>query len=483
MLRLQVEPDTREEQMPRIVVVGGGISGLAAAFRIRQALPHAEVGLLERGPTAGGNIGTEYQTGFTVERGPNGLFDAKPHAVQLCRDLGLGAELIRGSEAARKNRYLFINGRLQSFPTGPLGILKTPLLSSRGRLRLLAEPLQRRRGASQVEESVAEFARRRFGLEAAAVFIDALVTGIHAGDPEHLSAAAAFPRMVQFEREHGSVIRGMIAAAKARRRAMQARGEAPAPQSMWSFRHGLQVMIDALAKQLGPALRTNAPVVKLTQHNATWVLTTANDEQVTADAVVLTTPAWHQAELLADTSLSLAQEMRSIQYNAIAVVALGYRIKDTPQQPDGFGYIAPQNTGRPVLGVQWCSSVFPDRAPPGHRLWRALCGGMSRPDVAAMPDDILLQTVREELRETMGVTATPTFHRIVRWPRAIPQYTVSHLARVHRIMAKCAEYPGLYLGGNAYHGVAINDCIEQADVLANCLRNINFSHHDRELNL
>jgi oxygen-dependent protoporphyrinogen oxidase len=452
--------------MPRIVIIGGGLSGLAAAFRLRQQLPSAELVLLERQSAVGGNIGTDHVDGFTVERGPNGIFDAKPHTNQLCRDLGLGDQLIPASEGSRKNRFLFVKGKLHRLPADPLSLLRTPVLSLRGRLAMLAEPFRRRPKQLPEDESVAAFARRRFGQEAADVFIDALVTGIHAGDPERLSVRAAFPRLPKFEAECGSVIRGFLRAAKERRKAAEARGEKPQPQRMWSFCGGLQVMIDALKDHLGSIVHTGLAVKRLEKTATGWLVRGDGSDSWLADVVVLTTPAYHQAEVLTDLDAELAAEISGIRYNVVSVVALGYREADAPIRPDGFGYIAPQNTRRDVLGVQWCSSTFPDRAPPGFVLWRALCGGVSRPDVATQPDDQLLKIVHTEMKVTMGVTAEPAFTRIIRWPKAIPQYELGHPQRVERIEAMAKRHRGLFLGGNAYHGVAMSDCTEQAERIA-----------------
>lgn len=450
--------------MKRVVIVGGGLSGLAAAFRIRQTHPAYQLTLLEAKPRLGGNIGTDRIDGFTVERGPNGLFDAKPHAVQLCKDLGLGERLIAASEGSRKNRFVYLKGKLHRLPGDPLGLLFNPILSLGGRLRALTEPFRKRPANAPDDESVADFARRRFGREAADVFVDALVTGIHAGDPERLSVAAAFPRLPTFEREHGSVVKGVLRAAKARKQAAIDRGEQPAPQRMWSFREGLQVLIDTLAENLRDVIHTGVSVNGLSVDARAWTVHTDRD-LMPADVVVLTTPADHQTKLLSPLHARLGELVGGIRYAAVNVAVLGYRDADAPVRPDGFGYIAPQNTKRDVLGVQWCSSTFPNRAPPGHVLWRALCGGVNRPDVAALPDDDLLKVVHREMTVTMGVTGEPVFSRVVRWPRAIPQYELGHPARVAEIMSLGSTFPGLILGGNSYHGVAVNDCCEQAEAI------------------
>jgi protoporphyrinogen/coproporphyrinogen III oxidase len=452
---------------PRVVIVGGGLSGLSLAYRIRERLPAAQVTVLEKAPRPGGNIVTIELDGFRVEGGPNGIFDAKPHTVQLCHDLGLADRLIPASESSRKHRYLFLDGRLRELPGSLWSFLTSPVLSWRGKANLLFEKYRKRPVNSTVDETIADFARRRAGNEAADILADAMVTGIHAGDPELLSVAAAFPRLVQFEREHGSVMRGFSAAARERRRAARARGERPQRPQLWSFREGLAVLVDALRDRLGHSLHAGVHVRRIEKSAKAWTIRGEGRENWQADAVILTTPAHDQAGIVAELDSELANEMRVIPYNRVAVVALGFRQADLPDRmPDGFGYIAPQKSRRDVLGVQWCSSIFPERAPGGMVLWRALCGGWHRGEIVGWPDDRLVAAVREELRVAMGVTAAPAFVEIVRWPAAIPQYHVGHLDRVRRIEARVATLPGLFLGGNAYHGVAMNDCTEQAEVLA-----------------
>jgi protoporphyrinogen/coproporphyrinogen III oxidase len=450
----------------RVVIAGGGLSGLALGYRLREWLPSVRLTIIEKQSRPGGNILTSDRDGFRVEGGPNGIFDARPSTLQLCKDLGLGDRLIPASEGSRKNRYLFLDGRLRALPKSLWSFLLSPVLSWRGKVSLLAERYRGRPPEVLPDESVAAFARRRTGDEVARVLADAAVSGIYAGDPELLSVGAAFPRLRQFERDHGSVLRGFAAAAHGRRQEAAARGERPQPQRLWSFREGLRVLVDALGERLSDALVTGVHVRRLERSSAGWVAHGEGKDRWEADAVVLTSPAYTQAEIVADLDPGLAQEMADIAYNRIAVVALGFRRAEIGKVPDGFGYIAPQNTRRDVLGVQWCSSVFPDRAPPGTVLWRALCGGWHRGEMADWPDDRLVQAVRSELRIAMGVTAAPVFQHIVRWPAAIPQYLIGHLDRVKRIEARASAYPGLFVGGNAYHGVALNDCAEQAVILA-----------------
>jgi protoporphyrinogen/coproporphyrinogen III oxidase len=451
--------------MFRIVVIGGGLSGLSAAVRLRERLPEAAITVLEERTRAGGNIHTEHTAGFTIEHGPNGFLDAKPSTLQLSRDLGLGEVLVPGSEAARKNRYLYWNDELHKLPGDPLGILRTPLLTWRGKLAMLLEPFRRRPGRLPAGESVAAFARRRFGREAADVFIDALVTGIHAGDPERLEVRAAFPRLPKMEAEAGSVFRGVLRSTKAKKAAALARGETPMPQRMWSFRGGLQVLIDAMVERLGDSLIRGVRVTRLERTDAGWIVHGEGHDAWPADAVVNTAPAFRQAEQLDRLDETFAGELAAIRFTAVNVAVMGYRKEHAPQ-PEGFGYIAPQATRRNVLGVQWCSAIYPGRAPEGFVLWRALCGGVNRPDVATLSDDELLNVVHREMQTVMNVTAPPAFTKVVRWPQAIPQYEIGHSARVEKLEEFAARHPGLFLGGNSFHGIAMNDCTEQAERLA-----------------
>jgi oxygen-dependent protoporphyrinogen oxidase len=462
--------------MNKVIIIGAGISGLALAFRLRQAVPALDLLVLEQRDRPGGTMWTERRDGFQVEIGPNGFLDSKPSTVALCKDLGLGERLVSASEAAGRNRYLFLGGKLKALPAGLGDLVRTDLLSWRGKLALLTEPFRSRR-RERGDESVHDFARRRAGKEVAEVLADALVTGIYASDSALLSLPATFPRIAALEAEYGSVIKGFGRQAKERRRAAAARGEPyQRPGRMWSFREGLRLLVDALRERLPqpPVLGVRVRRLERTEmaesRRPGWVVAGEGQERWSAEAVVLACPAYQQAVILADLDRELADAIGAIAYNQVAVVALGYRREDVPGSLDGFGYIAPQRTRRDVLGVQWCSSIFPERAPPGQVLLRAMCGGWHRPEVVGWDDDRLLAAVRDDLRQAMGIVQPPIFHTIVRWDRAIPQYHLGHLERVARIEERAGRHPGLFLAGNAYHGVALNDCTEQAEILAQRVR-------------
>lgn len=468
-----------ERPPPRIVIVGAGISGLSVAYRLQERLPDASITVLEQGDRPGGTAWTLRDAGFQVEIGPNGFLDTKPTTLELCRDVGLGSQLVEATEAAAKNRYLFFGDRLKALPGGFGSFLSTDLLSWRGKLSLLWERFRKKRTDSG-DESIDAFARRRAGNEAADVFADALVTGIYAGDPKRLSLPACFPRMAELERDYGSVIKGFTKTAKQRRTEAKAKGVAyERPGKMRSLQGGLRVLVETLAARLKepPRFGVNVRAIRFAGHAgdgsetpslarpANW-LVHAEGHTWDADAIVLTCPAPQQRDIVADLDPELAQEIAAIPYNRVAVVALGYRQADVPMALDGFGFIAPENTRRDLLGVQWCSSIYPGRAPDGCVLLRAMCGGWQRPEIVDWDDARLLPALRAELRLAMQINAEPIFHKIIRWDRAIPQYHLGHLDRVARIDRRVARHPGLWLGGNAYRGVALNDCTEQGKIIA-----------------
>jgi oxygen-dependent protoporphyrinogen oxidase len=456
--------------VPKIIVIGGGVSGLAVAYRLQQAMPSAEITLLEQQQRPGGTARTLREDGFQLEIGPNGFLDTKPTTVALCREIGLGPRLLEGSAAAAKKRFLLLNDRLHMLPNSFGSFLRTNLLSVRGKLGFLLERFRKGRAPDR-DESIAAFAQRRAGKEVADVFADALVTGIYAGDPELLSLPACFPRIAAFERSAGSVLKGFAQEARRRREEAQSKGVAyERPGKMWSFQEGMRVLPETLA-----ALLKSPPVYGVCVRHIerqgdparpTWRVLSDGHDEWQASAVILTCPAHQQAGLVESVDPTLAEEIAGIAYNRVAVVGLGFRQADVPNSLDGFGYIAPQRSRRDVLGVQWCSSIFPQRAPGGAILLRAMCGGWHRAEMVGWDDQRLLAAVRSELGVAMGIQAAPIFQKIIRWERAIPQYHVGHLDRLSRIQQKLTRHPGLFLGGNAYRGVALNDCTEQGALVA-----------------
>lgn len=429
-----------------VVILGAGPTGLATAHRLRRLRPDWRLTVLEKDPVAGGKVRTVRRDGFVVEGGPNGFLSNAPQTLALVRELGLEGELQEASEAARR-RYLYRGGGLRPLPGSPPAALRSELLSPTGKARALAELVLGSR--SDREESVHDFLARHFGRELAERLGGAMVAGVAAGDPRALSVDALFPRLRELEREHGSVLRGMIRSTRA-------------PGRLTSLRGGTGRLLEALAEELGGALRTGVEAVALARGPDGFELTLRGGERLAADAVVLTVPAFAAASLL-EPLAPAAAVLGEIPYAPVRVFGLGYERVDVPHPLDGFGFLVPRGQGLRSLGVLWSSALFPDRAPAGRVLLRVLAGGSTDPRFAELGSAEALAAVRRDLRVAMGVVAEPVLVEEWNWRRGIPQYTLGHGARVARAEAALADLPGLVLAGNAYRGVGLNDCVRDAE--------------------
>ena len=435
----------------RIVVIGGGIVGLTAAFRLRErAAPGAEVLLLEAADRAGGHARTVCEDGFLVEAGPNGFLSrtSEPEPLALIRDLGLAASLVEARAAARR-RFVVHGRRLRRVPDSPPAFLASHALTPAGKLRTLMEPFARRAPAD-AEESVFEFACRRVGREVAEVLVDTAVSGISAGDSSELSVEAAFPLMTEMEREHGSLIRAMFA----RRQP---------PPRLVSLAGGMGALTAALEARLGSALRTRARVRRLERAGGAWRSVLDDGERVPADRIVLAAPAARAAPMLADLDPALAAGLSAFPFAGLAVVAFAFRAADLPLSLDGYGYLVARSEGLDTMGVVWDSSLFDGRAPEGMVLLRAMLGGARRPEVASLDEGELVRRARRELARVMGLGASPARTWAWRWPQAIAQYTRGHLGRVAHVRALAARLPGLELCGTSYDGIAFGAGIISAE--------------------
>ncbi len=448
-----------------VVVIGGGLSGLALAWHLREA--GAEVSLLEAGWRLGGSIQTQAREGFTLEMGPNGFLDREPTVRRLAARLGI-EERIRPADPAARRRYVYTRGQLREVPTSPPAFLGSDILPVSARLRVLGDIFSSRPEV-EVDESLAQFGRRHFGDAATSVLLDAMQNGVYAGDVESLSASAAFPRLVELEREHRSLLLGL---ARARGAAEHGRaaddGVAPLTGTLCSFEGGLQTFVDALAADLGPVARPSARVEALTPTEGGWRVLVRDSGRLlekSARQVVLAVPAHAAARLLRPLDTDLGRVLEGITYAPLAVVHLGYAPGTTPP-PDGFGFVVPAEEDRELLGAIHVSTVFPWRAEGGRVLYTCMLGGARRPELATLPEADILNHAREELHALAGVSAWPALTEVVRWPRAIPQYTVGHVERMEKLDAAAAQWPGLTLAGNAYHGVGMSDCIHNAARLA-----------------
>ena len=456
----------------RIVIAGAGIAGLSTAWAIKQRAPDVDVVVLERGQRAGGNIRTEHIDGYVCESGPDGFLDNAPDTMALVRELGLTARLLPSNDAARR-RYIFRSNRLSEVPTSAGAFLKSPLLSLRGKIRILGEPFAAPRRDD--DESIIGFASRRIGSEAAAVFVDPMVSGVYAGDAAALSLKACFPKMRQIEDDHGGLLRGLIATRRSRKKT-DIPG-APAGR-LTSFTGGMSDLIDGLTRELGSVVHTSTAVTSIRRNQASslspnqpprraYIVTTSRGT-LDADAVVLSGPAAEAAAIVRELDESLASSIEGIPTSPLAVVCLGY---DEPAirsecRLDGFGFLVPRDQGIRILGALWETCIYQHRAPAGKVLIRVMIGGANDLDAVSLCDSELRRIVRSDLRRTMNVSATPEFVRVTRHPRGIPQYVRGHLTRMQRMEALLGAHRGLLLAGNSYRGVSINACIANAPTVA-----------------
>ncbi|MDF1521981.1 MAG: protoporphyrinogen oxidase [Trueperaceae bacterium] len=459
--------------MNRVAVVGGGLAGLATAHALLRVRPDLDVVVLEATDAPGGKVRTSVQDGYTFDWGPNGFLTNVPETVALAHELGLQARLRPAADAA-SHRFVYRDGGLRPLPTSPGTFLRSELLSLPGKLRVLSEPLLAR--AIRREETVFDFVAHHFGHEAARVFAGVFVAGITAGDPRELSLDALFPRLRLLEGSHGSLLRGMAAARRGERARPRGAAEPIGDGRLTSFDGGVQVLIDALVVDLGHRLRTAAPAVALRDavgRAGGAVVELADGETLEVDAVVLATPAFAAADLLAPTAPEAAAALAAVRYADVAVVALGYDRIDVARPLDGFGFLVPRGEGVRSLGVLWSSSTFPDQAPPGKVALRAIAGGTLDPGFVALSDEEALAAVRRDLERTMGIVAEPESVRIVRWPRGIPQFTLGHRERIASAREALARrWPRLALAGNYLDGVGLNDVVRSARAAAERLAGV-----------
>lgn len=468
----------------RVLVIGGGIAGLAAAHRLtelatQQSL-NIELTLLEASSRLGGSIATERIGDFLIEAGPDSFITEKPSALGLCERLGLTSRLVCTQSAYQKIQVVQ-RGKLIDLPEGFFLLaptrfwpfIQTPLFSWAGKLRMASEMLIPR-GKLNGDESLGAFVRRRFGAEALERVAQPLVGGIYASDPDRLSLDATMPRFKEMERSRRSIIRAMWS--EQRRRARSRETGSGARWSLFvTLADGMQELVGTIAKRLPEGMvRFNRPVTNLLRDETRpgWRITIAAEEAISADAVILAAPAFQTGAILAAVASDAAAELRQIGYASTATVSLAYRRPDFPRQPDSFGFVVPAIERRKIMACTFSSLKYPGRAPQEHILLRAFVGGALQPDLFYDSDPVLERNVRDELADLLGVRAQPLFSRLWRHPRSMPQYHVGHAARIQRIENCLDRFPTIALAGSAYHGVGISDCVrtgeEAAEKIVGC---------------
>jgi oxygen-dependent protoporphyrinogen oxidase len=456
-----------------LVIVGGGISALAAAHRAteraRQRGVDLDLKLIEARGRLGGTIDTERVDGFLVEAGPDSFLSEKPSALALCQRLGLESALVRTDDRFRKV-FVWFRGRLHPLPDGfqllaPTRLMPfatSSLFSWRGKVRMAMDLLIARGGGA--DESLGAFVRRRLGPEALERVAQPLVAGIYTADPDDLSLAATMPRFLEVERRHRSVILGL-------RHALKTAPQPGTSGARWSlfvtFADGMATLVRALADRLPDScVVLNQRVASVERMGARWRVATTDGARFDADRVILAGESHGAARLLRYVHPTLATLLDEIEYAGAATVSLGYRRADVPHRLDGFGFVVPRSEGKAVLAGPFSSVKYPGRAPEGHVLLRCFLGGALNAGVLAEDDAVLIAHARADLREALGVTAEPVLTRLARWPASMPQYRVGHLARVETIERRLSALPGLALAGSAYRGVGIADCVRSGEAAA-----------------
>jgi oxygen-dependent protoporphyrinogen oxidase len=452
----------KQPDRPTVAVIGGGITGLSAAWEIQQRAPEIDLIVLEAGDRWGGKVLTQSMPGpdggqFIIDAGPESFVTRKREIWTLVRELGLEDRVVDpGGEAA--GTYVLTGGRPLRLPLDPVSFVRSPLLSARGKLRLLQEPFIPAK-ADDADESLADFVTRRLGREALEKFIGPVLGGIYNANPETQSILVTSPVMREMERQHGSLVAATVARLRAGKPSADA---APPPSRFIGFRNGAEELIDALVAQLDADLRLATPALAVERNGAGWVVVTAG-ERLPVDAVILATAANVAAELLAETAPEAAVQLRAIRHNAIGTISLAYRTADLQLNAPIRGLMIPRREGRRIDAVVYTSAKMPARAPEGMSLLRVFFGG-GDPSTATMPEDELVRVVRAELAELLGVTAEPLGYRLARWPDSYAQADVGHLARVSAVEA--ALPVGIAVAGGSYRGLAVPDCVKQGRAAA-----------------
>lgn len=446
--------------MKKIIIVGAGISGLTSAYALLSKNKNLDITVYEADSRPGGKIWSDKTDGFLCEKGVNGFLDNKPKTLQLCDYLGL--EPLKSSDNARR-RFIFSKGKLNQLSESPLSFLKSDLISWHGKLRIIYELIAPK---GPEDETVADFVIRRLGKESLEKLIDPMCSGIFAGDPYKMSIKHCFPRIKELEQNYGSLIRAMIKLQKEKKKLQTHEKVSAAPTgNLTSFYNGAQTITDELAERLGERIKFGVSVKGLEKDGSRYKVHTSQGID-SADIIILASPAHASSEIMRDFDIKLSKVLSEIPYAPVSVVCFGYKREKVLHSLQGFGFLIPHTEGKKILGTLWDSSIFPNRAPEGYVLLRNMIGGAKSPELAMLDDNAIIGAVFDELMSIISLRGEPDMVRIYRWEKAIPQYVMGHGDRLKFIDESLKSYHGLYLTGNSYRGIGMNDCIENAYKLA-----------------
>ncbi|MEN8006478.1 MAG: protoporphyrinogen oxidase [Candidatus Krumholzibacteriota bacterium] len=470
----------KPDSSPRVAVIAGGIAGLATALNLRDQAKAADLDLqvtvFEKGPAPGGNLQTIRRDGWQLEWGPNGFLDNEPATLRLVDRLGIRDKLQRSSDATA-HRFLLVDGRIQEIPVSPRAFLKSGMMSTAAKLRMAGElfvPRRRDLGRAAedpaTDETIDQFGTRRLGRTFADVMLDPMVKGVFGGEAKKLSLAAAFPRMVELEKDYGGLFKAMMKLARDKKKQGKSKTDAGPSGVLHSFTGGMASLIDALAADLDAdsqaEIRTGADVQKVTPGEDGWTVDTADGRHGPFDAVVQAAPAHAAARHLGHLDPAFADHLAAIPFAPMAVIALGFRRGSVVHDLNGFGMLVPSKEKRELLGVLWTSSIFPGRAPDGQVLLRCMAGGSGNPGFMEQTEDDMVGVILSELRPLMGLKGAPDMIKVIRHDKAIAQYVPGHLARLKEIDSAAGRYPGLFFTGSSYRGISVNACVKEAETVA-----------------
>lgn len=467
--------------MARVVVIGGGVSGLAAAHRLKELNPTLNLTLLEASARLGGTLHTQHRDGFLLECGPDSFISEKPEAVALAKRLGIESRLIE-TNANHRRSFIVRNGRLRPVPEGfqllaPSRIwpfITSDIFSLSGKARIAADLILPRKSSNGVaDESLSSFVRRRLGREALERMAQPMVGGIYTADPETLSLRATLPRFLDMERDHRSVVLAMLRKARSQTRADQS-GTSGARYGLFlSFDDGMEVLASALKDALAAVeINVNTRVQSIIRNSDSWTIHLSSGETLEAGAICLAVPAYVAAQLVSNFNPSLAAQLNQIKYASTATINFAYRRESIKHPLDGFGFVVPFVEKRSLIACTFSSVKFPGRAPGDHVLLRAFVGGALQPDIFALEEPEMLSRVKRDLRELLQIESEPLFTEVSKWRNSMPQYEVGHLDRIASIERSVLELPHFSLAGNAYRGAGIPDCIRSGETAAERLFNL-----------
>ena len=443
------------DETTRIAIVGAGISGLSTHYRLEcEALARkrtVEVETWDPKPEAGGTIGTHDSVeGFRCEQAAESILYSRRDVVELAMEVGLESRMVPASPAARK-RYLVFKGRLHAAPEGLGQLLRGGFPRLRGVLRGALEPLISR---GPEDESVMDFGQRRLGRELAESVMDPMVTGVYAANPYRLSVRSGFPRIKELETRYGSLLLGLI------RKSLDRKAPKPLGKGSFSFQGGMTTFVDGVRAHLRGPVYQNRPLTGIFREGERWRLVSGEFEGV-FDQVVLAIPAHTLSGIPGDLPPGLREEAAQIVYNPVAVVCLGFDREQVSHPLDGFGFLCPAREKRKIMGTLFTSTLWPDAAPSGKVLLRTMVGGGRQGELAFQPEEQLVEMVRSELAELLGIHGQPVYRFVVKWEKGIPEYQVGHAGRVAQLHASL-EGTGLWLAGNAWDGIGVGECVAAA---------------------